>query len=135
MNNTERLLNTLIPFAQQQLEKTGEFAPFGGTISEEKKEIHLAMVTSDKNADSQKMIDLMTEGFKSKIVSDKLVATGLCFNTVMKTSEGSTDAICVATEEKNGKSFNIFLPYIKDSGGKISYEELVVSNSEAIIFN
>ena len=133
----EKLLNALVPFAQQQLDKYGEFVPFAAMMTLDG-EGHLGMAgESDKDgiALSQESIDRIVLAHKKEAEKGNLIASAICFDTkVSKDGEGKQDAICVAIEEKDGKSVNIFIPYKKNIFGKIKYGELFASPKEINIF-
>lgn len=140
LSNAEKLMNSLLPFAQQQLEKQGEFFPFAGMLTKDG-EAHLGMADASKlnekggTAISQEMIDRIVAAHKKENEKGNLLVSAICFDTrVAKDGEEKEDAICIAIEEEDGKSINVFLPYKKNFFGKIKYGELFASPKEITIF-
>lgn len=139
LSNSEKLLNALIPFAQQQLDKQGDFAPFAGMFTKDD-EIHFGMAAPEKLeteggvALSQESIDRIILGHIAEKEKNNLLISGICFDTrVSNEGKEKEDAICISLEEE-GKSINVFLPYKKSFFGKIKYGQIFASAKEPKIF-
>ncbi len=139
LTTVEKLLNSLVPFAQQQLDKQGEFLPFAGMLTKNN-EAHLGVAgDSDKEgvAFVQESIDKIVIAHRKEAEKGNLLASAICFDVKVakEGDEKKQDAICVAIEEENGMSVNLFIPYKKSIFGKIKYGELFGSPKESNIFN
>lgn len=130
-------MNSLLHQAQQYLDERGEFAPFAGMLTKDK-EYHIGMALDDSGlgntgiALSQEMIDRIIVGHRKEAEKNNLLISAICFDT--RVGEKKEDAICVAIEEENGKSIEVFLPYKKNLFGKIKYGELFATAKESKIF-
>jgi hypothetical protein len=119
----DRLLNAVLPFAQEMLAKHGEFFPFGASIASDGEIVCHGAYNGEEHPPSQELIDLLTQAFRQQAASGQIRAAALCYD-VRTTPPGHVekmDAICVSAEHENGESADVFLPYKKGWFGKISY--------------
>jgi hypothetical protein len=130
----DELLNTLIPFAQQQLERHGEFYPFGATMSHAGEVGFLAGYAEDEHPESQPLIDLLVDGLRSK--RDQYVATGICFDSRTedpRTGE-KTDAIAIDLEGVGDNPVTVYLPYHRSRLRGTKYGEIFAAAGERRVF-
>src|SRR6185369_633062 len=94
---TEDILNALMPLAKQMLEKHGEFFPFGGAILGDGKIAIVGFHEGDEHPPSQKVIDGLLEGFRAGAKQGKYRAIGIAFDirTVPPGATTKTDAVAV----------------------------------------
>ncbi len=114
------LLNTLLPFAQRELEKLGEFFPFGAivTVDGETKLLG-ADEMQDERPDSASIITMLLAEAQNK--RDELRAVGICSD--IRTTD--SDAIRVDLEHSEGPAMAVLLPYAKKRFGRgIEYSAL-----------
>jgi hypothetical protein len=132
----EQLMNALIPFAQQMLAKHGEFYPYGGAITTAGKIVMVGATETDDHPDSQKVIDGLNEGFRSKAKAGEYSSTGLVFDVKVKPpkSDQKTDAIQINLDHATGLSLQVFLPYQIGGKGDVSYGEMFAQQGDAKVF-
>lgn len=77
----------------------------------------------DEFPSGQVVIDTLTENFKEQAASGKIRAAGICYDalTVPPGETQKTDAICCRLEHYLGESLEVFVPYLKASGGDVKY--------------
>jgi hypothetical protein len=123
----DALLNTLLPFAQKMLSEYGEFHPFGATMSSHG-EIQLVggKVEGDDHPPAQDLIDLLTETFKREAAEGRLRAAGICYDslTIPPGETQKKDAVCCALEHCVAGTVNVFIPYVKGTGGAVRFGEI-----------
>lgn len=132
----EELMNTLVPFAQQMLAKSGEFFPFGASMRRDGQIVQNAAHTGSEHPPSQELIDLLTAAFQQDAAAGNLLAVGICLD-VRVVAPGTTeksDAICVRLEHADGEAIEIYVPYKKGWFGKIKYGELFASRGKPVFF-
>lgn len=131
----DSLLDALLPFAQQQLEKRGEFFPFGASMGVDGKIAYVAAQLHDEQPPSQEVIDVLVSGLQRSAESGELRAAGVCLDvrTIPPGSSEKTDAICVRVE-RQGEAVAIYLPYRKPRLGKTKYGELFATAGESVIY-
>jgi len=132
----DKLLNALLPFAQQMLGKHGSFFPFGGFVDRSGEVGLLAAYDGEERPPSETLINTMVEGFKKEAPMKGHRAVGICFDVLIQLSgqTAKTDAIQIAIEYPDGEAVNVYLPYAKKWLGKIRYGEIVASRGEAKVF-
>lgn len=116
----DELLNISINFAKDQLDKNGEFSPFGYTI--QNGEIHAHMPFSEEEPlKGSDLLDLLKGGLQDEISSKKAQAACYTTNTVMK-SPVESDVILMHLETEE-KSVGAFIPYVVTPEG-VTYGEI-----------
>jgi hypothetical protein len=112
-SDIEELMNGLIPFAQQMLEKNGEFFPYGGALTPSGELSFVADYDGKGCPSSQALIDLLKDGFKEAAKQGKYKATGIVFDAKV-TPPGKTektDALVITLDHKDNYSIIAFIPY------------------------
>ncbi len=114
------LLNTLLPFAQQELEKLGEFFPFGAIVTADGQTRLLgADAMQDERPDSASIISMLLADAQNKRA--ELRAVGICSDVRVADS----DAIRVDLEHSEGSAMAVLMPYAKKRFGRgIEYSAL-----------
>ena len=131
-----KLLNALVPFAQEMLAKHGEFLPFGGYMDIGGGIAHVGGWTGDEQPRSQEVIGVMVKGLHQQAERQEIRAAAICLD-VRTTPPGhseKTDAISVRLEHANGEAVDVFLPYSKAPSGEYEYGELFATRGEQYIF-
>lgn len=133
----DALLDHLFPFAQQVLEKHGEFYPFGAAITSSGE---VKLVSSDigtEHPDSQSVIDALVNGFRQEAAIGAVRAIGVCLDVLAIPPGGSQklDAICARLEHESGEAVDVYLPYQKARFGKrVSYREIFATPGQRSVF-
>jgi len=132
----DELLNALLPFARQMLEKHGAFHPFGAFVDQEGKIALLGAYDGNEHPPAQTLIGMMVESLKVEAPKRGHRAIGICFDVLVSLPGHSakTDAIQVAIEYADGEAVDVYLPYRKNWLGKIRYGNLVASRGEPKVF-
>jgi hypothetical protein len=114
------LLNALLPFAQQELEKLGEFFPFGAIVTVDGESRLLGVdAMQDERPDSASIISMLLADAQNK--REELRAVGICSDARATDSE----AIRVDLEHSEGTAIAVLLPYVKKRFGRgIEYSAL-----------
>jgi hypothetical protein len=114
------LLNALLPFAQQELEKLGEFFPFGAIVTADGETRLLgADAMQDERPDSASIISMLLVDAQNKRA--ELRALGICSDI----RAPDPDAIRVDLEHSEGVAMAVLMPYAKKRFGRgIKYSAL-----------
>jgi hypothetical protein len=130
------LLGTIMPFAQQMLETRGEFYPFGAVMTLAGEIKHTAASTGEEFPESQDLIDLLVGAFRAQAANNEVKAVGLCLDarTIAPGQTEKTDAICVRLRHSDRESIDVFLPYLKNKSGSISYSGLFAAQGQQDIW-
>ncbi len=133
----DTLLNALLPFAQEMLEKRGEFYPFGVTLKQDSTVALSEGYGGHDHPISDNVISLLEEGFRNQASVGQIRAAGICTDVsiVPPGRSEKTDAIRAAIEHMTGESIEVFLPYRKGLFGKIKYGDLFAAKRTSRIFD
>jgi hypothetical protein len=103
------LLDAVIPFAERQLAKAGEFYPFGAAVSEERRMTLLAVDPGlGERPESQAMLDALYQSARD--VSARNRAAAIVADV---TVEGA-DAVRIGLEHCEGSVLVVLIPYDHD---------------------
>ena len=121
-----KLLEALLPLAQQTLAESGEFFPFGATTSREGAISLVSGQTGEEHPTSQALIDMIVGNFQKMAASKEISAAGLCFavRVTPPGQSGMVDAICTRLEHADGEAIDVLLPYSREGQEQIAYGDL-----------
>ena len=127
---------SLLPFAQQQLEKHGEFFPFAASIDTSGAIAMVAVDLDEKQPPSTDVIESLYEVLARSAASGEIRAAGICAD-VRITPPGSavqTDAIRTAIEHAQGDPVEVLVPYAKKRIRGFQFGDLFAQAGTARIF-
>ena len=129
-DDLDGLLNVTIPFAQQMLEKSGEFYPFGAAMSAGGEARLLGVETGqDDRPASSAVLDSLLGGIRHARAEYRAVA--ICSDVRLPDS----DAVRVELEHQEGQAMAILLPYKKKRFGRgVEYGELRAGAAEGQVW-
>jgi hypothetical protein len=131
----EKLMNAARPFAEQMLQKHGEFFPYGAALKSNGDIANIAGYEGTEQPPSKDIIRLLKAGFVQGAKSGSYKATALVYDvTVTLPSSGKkSDAIAVSLNHRENYSILVFFPY-ELKGGKLTIGEEFAQKGEADIF-
>jgi hypothetical protein len=91
---------------------------------------------SSERPQSQELIDIMTNEFRSQASEGKIRAAGICFDirVVPPGQVDKTDAIQLALEREGGDAVGVFVPYAQLPDGAFTYGELFACERTPTLF-
>jgi hypothetical protein len=124
------LLNAVLPFAEQQLARHGEFFPFGAAVSEDGQ---MALLSGDpgfgERPQSQAVLDLLYQGARDPVTGYRAAA----FAADVR-AEGS-DAVRVELEHREGSVLVVLVPYQQNMAqGTITFGQMRASAGQARVW-
>src|ERR1700733_16130737 len=120
MGDLDGLLNTLIPLAQQQLDKHGAFLPFGADVDRNGM-VRLTAAQGARGQPAEVVLGILHEGARSQRASIR--AAAFVADVALPGKPG--DAIRVSLEHAEGVAIAVLLPYSKRRLGRgIDYASL-----------
>ncbi len=110
----EKLMNAILPFAIQMLERYGEFYPCGAKVTDTGEIVHVGVM--DEKTDhpkSQPLIDALVTQFREEARAGTCRATAIVYDVkvVLPGKDMKTDAIQVNLDHRDGYSAEVFFPY------------------------
>jgi hypothetical protein len=106
-SDLDGLLNTLLPFAQQQLDKHGAFLPFGAVVDRDGTVRLTAAQDGREQPAAMDVLDSLHEGARSQRASIRAAA----FVADVAVPGKPGDAIRVDVEHADGVAIAVLLPY------------------------
>ena len=128
------LLDALMPFAEQMLEKHGEFFPFGATVSTAGEVGGQATYDGDETPASEEVIASLIKAFRQEARGRKIRAAGICYDGRIVQDGKKVDAVFVGLEHARGSASKTCVPYTKGKSGKVRFGEMIVTPGESRIF-
>lgn len=120
------IVNALFRFAKQQLERHGEFFPFGAVIGADGELRMVATQLEDEPPSSMAVIEDLYRILAPEAESGTIRAAGVCMD-VLVTLPGAktkTDALRADLEHVDDDHRRAFVPYRKKRLGRYEYGEL-----------
>jgi hypothetical protein len=125
-DDLDQLLPVLIGFAQQQLQKVGEYLPFGCTMTVDGNVALAAADTGNERPASADVIDLLAAGMRSQATAGTIRASGICYDVRVRGADGKdTDAIALSLEHRDGDRVLVVMPYSKGRFSGWNFGDLV----------
>ena len=112
-SEVEEIMNAMLPFGQQMLEKHGEFIPYGGAMKPNGEIVSVAGYDGNEQPPSQEIINLLKGGYRQAAKNAEYKATGIFYDVrvIPPGSNEKTDAIAIALDQKEGYSVIVLFPY------------------------
>ena len=132
----QKLLDSILPFAETMLAKYGEFHPYGGATTPKGDIINIGADDGkgDKDRQSSDLIDFLQKGLRAGAEENKYTSTAVVYDVVVKLpSNKQSDAIAVNLDHKLGYSAVVYLPY-KLENGKVEFGEMQLAQGAGDIF-
>jgi hypothetical protein len=135
--DSDSLLNAVMPFAQKMLTKNREFYPFGATMSTGGEISLVAGATGNEHPESAAVIDVIEKGFRESASSGKVRATALAIDVRITPPGKSTkqDAVEVRIDHRDNDSVRVIYPYSFSGSGEVLLEEPFAVPGDGRIFS
>jgi hypothetical protein len=134
---SEVLMNAVIPVAERMLKEHGEFYPYGGCMRLDGSITHIG--TSDSDTDHPRSSDLLfvlKNSFKEMASRRecKAVAVVLAVSVALPNAAEKSDAIQLNIEHADGYSVEVFFPY-RLVDGELIYGATLVQQGTHEVFS
>jgi len=133
---SEELMNAVLPLAEKMLRQHGEFYPYGGYMKSDGTIVDVGAGDPDtEHPKSQDLIYVLRCSFRKMANANQCRAVAIVFNVAVSLpgSNRKSDAIQVCVEHADGYSAEVFFPY-QMMGNEIVYEETFAQAGEHDIF-
>lgn len=137
-SDLDRLLNTVLPFADEMLRKHGEFYPYGAAITREGEEQVFAADPGEvEDPNPSEVLTSLVSGMSAE--AHDLRAAAL----VSDVTSDKTDAIMVHLEHADSMAITVLLPYRfadanidaeVDTEADVEYDDMAATPAEALIW-
>ncbi len=132
----DRLLNLLLPLAQQMLTNTGSFYPLAAGLQEGGMPTMLPVPRQDGDPEIDQVLGHFIGALKAKAAAGEITAGALCLDAWVAHPETGekTDAIELRIEQAEGDAVRIFQPYELKFEAKPAFGELFAATWAGGIF-
>jgi hypothetical protein len=134
--DSERLMNAILPVAERMLTQHGEFYPFGGYMKPDGAIVHVGAADSDTDRPKSKdLIYVLRSSFQEMARTSQCKATAIVLDVAVTLPKSNlkSDAIQFCVEHADGYSVEIFFPYqIIDN--RIVYDQTFAQQGKLEIF-
>jgi hypothetical protein len=133
---SEKLMNKMLPLAERMLRQYGEFHPYGGYMKPDGTIVDVGADDSDTDFPKSKdSIYVLRSSFQEMAHSKKCKAVAIVFDVVVNlaSSNRKSDAIQVCLEHVDGYSAEVFFPY-QITNNEIIYDETFAQEGKHEIF-
>jgi hypothetical protein len=133
---SEKLINELLPLAEKMLKEYGEFYPYGGYMKLDGSIVDVGADDSDTNHPKSKdLIYVLRSSFREMASMNQCKAVAIVFNIAVSVPNSSrkSDAIQVCVEHVDGYSAEVFFPY-QIGNNEIVYGEFFAQKGKRDIF-
>ena len=131
----EKLLDELMPFAEEMLNKHGEFFPFAGVMSPDGGFNHVAGYDGEEQPPANRIRELIEGGLREKATRNEcdLAVIVVNVNLIDQENGEQVDAIQAGIEHRAGYFVDVFFPY-SIIEGQVQYGEAQAQMREPIFF-
>ena len=124
-NECESLMGMLLPFAEEQLKKHGEFYPFGAVLLNDGTVEQTAAYDGNAFPGSKEVIQSLIGVHKALADEGKIKVSGIVWNASVKDANGKeTDSIVISLEHKDNYSVIVGEPYKIGLFKKVIFHDL-----------
>jgi hypothetical protein len=138
-SDLDRLLNTVLPFADEMLRRHGEFYPYGAAITREGEEqVFAADPGEEEDPNPSEVLTSLVSGMSEEV--NDLRAAAL----VSDVTSDRTDAIMIHLEHADSMAITVLLPYrftdvpdveVQAEGeADVEYDDMAATPAEALIW-
>ena len=131
----ENLMSAALPFAEQMLQKQGEFSPYGAALKSRGGIANVAGYEGREQPPSNDIIRLLKQAFLQGAKSGEYKATALVYDVkvTLPSSGQKSDAIAVSLNHRDNYSVIVLFPY-QLKNGQLSIGEVFAQKGEADVF-
>jgi hypothetical protein len=132
----DEVLNALLPFAQEMLQKHGEFYPLAAAMTREGEVVSVAGDVGSEQPDPRELADFLFDALRQMAQNGEVKASGVCMNVTVSGDESGTlgDAIGVFLEHAEEEPVEVFLPYARRRLRGYAFEELFANPGQRRVF-
>jgi hypothetical protein len=133
---SERLINAVLPLAEKMLKQHGEFYPYGGYMKPDGTIVDVGAEDPDTDRPkSRDLIYVLRSSFREMASGNQCKAVAVVFDVAVNlpSSSRKSDAIQVCVDHAEGYSVEVFFPY-QIVNNQIVYGETFAQEGKHEIF-
>lgn len=130
----DKLLQALMPFAEQMLKQHGEFFPFGASISTTGEPVMQAGYDGNEQPAPEDVVALLVKGMHAEATAGKIRASAICYDGRIVRDGKKIDAVIVSLEHVSGNATKTCVPYVKKLFGGYRFSDMIASIDDPKVF-
>ncbi len=121
---SESLMDEMLPFAKHMLGNYGQFSPFGGLIKTDEQIILLGAGPGEEPAERRDLVNVLSDGFRQRALTGEIRAAAIVAHVTVPLSGQAkkVDAVRISLDHHDGYAVHVFFPYRKD-GTMVTFAE------------
>jgi len=134
--DSEKLMNAILPLAEKMLRQYGEFYPFGGYMKLDGTIVNVGAADPDTDRPKSKdLIYILRNSFQEMARTNQCKAIAIVFDVAVTLPKSNlkSDAIQVCVEHADGYSVEVFFPY-RIIDNELAYGETFAQQGKHEIF-
>jgi hypothetical protein len=130
----QKLLNYLLPFAEQMLSRHGEFYPYAATM-DAGGEVQAVSAADDEQPDVGELLAALHAQLRQQAAEGAIRASGIAADVSLTDPDSGevTDAVQLELDHAEAEAVDVYVPYTSDDEG-VKFGELVAASGQAPIF-
>ena len=130
----EQLLRYLLPVAEEQLNREGEFRPYAEMLDAEV-EMNAVLVADDEQPDVGDLLLALHAELRERAAQGDIRASGIAADVTLTHPDSGdvTDAVQLELDHAETEAVDVYVPYTSGDEG-VEFGELVATTGQAPIF-
>jgi hypothetical protein len=131
----ERLLNYLLPSAEEKLRVEGEFHPYAAMVASDG-EVLAVTAALGEDSDVAGLLVALHEELHQRAVSGAIRASGIAADVTLTDPDSgeTTDAVQVELDHAETDALDVYVPY-ETAGDGVKFGELVTAQGREPVFS
>jgi hypothetical protein len=131
----EQLLRYLLPVAEEQLNREGEFIPYAATLDADGEVSAVKAADGEEPDVSELLLTLHTE-LRQQAAEGAIRASGIAADVTLTDPDSGevTDAVQLELDHAEADAIDVYVPYTSGAEG-IEFGELVATSGQAPVFS
>ncbi|MBB1364742.1 hypothetical protein H5125_21660 [Shewanella sp. SR44-4] len=131
---SQELMDAVLPLAEKLLSEHGEFFPYGGAMTPDGKIVSVAAYDGDEHPPSLEVIEMLQKAFHTAAKNREYKATALVYDVRVQLANGEpSDALAIELDHESGYSIVVLLPYTLRNG-HLQYGEISAQAGKGNVF-
>jgi hypothetical protein len=130
------LLTPMLGLAEQMLERTGEFRPFGARLAAGGQLAVIDVASTLKDPSNPLIIDALYATFRLEARAGTIKACAVCWDAMVPREQGGglTDAIAIGLEHRDGDPTVVLCTYEREPSGDLHFDAPITALGRRHVF-
>jgi hypothetical protein len=130
----EQLLRYLLPVAEEQLNREGEFVPYAATLGADG-EVNAVNAANGEEPDVSELLLALHRELREQAAEGAIRASGIAADVTLTDPDSGevTDAVQLELDHAEADAIDVYVPYTNGAEG-VEFGELVATSGQAPVF-